>query len=108
MWQNKDRKSRRAWQSLALDYNFLYICKQLNFDLPWVWFIKVLRMSFNLFVPFCLTGTNRGLFYQQTALCHEYIAGTERDLYLKLTRSSLLPNNKQYSIHVTCSLSLLT
>ena len=35
-WQNKDRKSRRAWQSLALDYNFLYICKQLNFDLPWV------------------------------------------------------------------------
>ena len=56
-------------------------------------FIKVLRMSFNLFVPFCLTGTNRGLFYQQTALCHEYIAGTERDLYLKLTRSSLFPNN---------------
>ena len=65
-------------------------------------------MSFNLFVPFCLTGTNRGLFYQQTALCHEYIAGTERDLYLKLTRSSLFPNNKQYSIHVTCSFSLLT
>ena len=71
-------------------------------------FIKVLRMSFNLFVPFCLTGTNRGLFCQQTALCHEFIAGTERDLYLELTRSSLFPNNKQYSIHVTCSLSLLT
>ena len=72
-------------------------------------FIKVLRMSFNLFVPFCLTGTNRGLFYQQTALCHEYIAGTERYLYLKLTttRSSLFPNNKQFSIHVTCSFSLL-
>ena len=35
--KNKDRKSRRAWQSLALDYNFFYICKQLNFDLPWVW-----------------------------------------------------------------------
>ena len=65
-------------------------------------------MSFNLFVPFCLTGTNRGLFCQQTALCHEYIAGTEKDLYLKLTRSSLFPNNKQYSIHVTCSLSLVT
>ena len=28
---------KRAWQSLALVYNFLYICKQLNFDLPWVW-----------------------------------------------------------------------
>ena len=50
----------------------------------------------------------RGKVCQQTALCHEYIAGTERDLYLKLTRSSLFPNNKQYSIHVTCSLSLLT
>ena len=63
-------------------------------------------VCFNLFVPFCLTG----LFCQQTALCYEYIAiaGTERDLYLKLTRSSLFPNNKQYSIHVTCSLSLLT
>ena len=65
-------------------------------------------VCFNLFVPFRLTGTNSGLFCQQTALCHEYIAGTERDLYLKLTRSSLCPNNKQYSIHVTCSLSLLT
>ena len=67
-------------------------------------------MSLNLFVPFCLTGTNRGLFCKQTALCHEYIAGTERDLYLNLTRSSLFPNinNKQYSIHVTCSLSLVT
>ena len=72
---------------------------------PWLHCVYV---CFNLFVPFCLTGTNRGLFCQQTALCHEYIAGTERDLYLKLARSSLFPNNKQYSIHVTYSLSLLT
>ena len=65
---------------------------------PWLHYKYV---YFNLFVPYCLTGTN-------TALCHEYIAGTERDLYLKLTRSSLFPNNKQYSIHFTCSLLLLT